>query len=802
MTVENTTNAARRSSDEHARRHLLLSFPELESSQSGTEAVDSLVEGATHSLLFERGTSTLVSVIDLSRRIKEMTGLHYSTDELISALERLESKRRLEFRHSQKRAFRFSEDRFRELSGDLEYRRERMASVQKEWADDVRIRHQLSDSDADALWTAFDRFLAATVSTYAAEAAGFLYLAEEGGAERFGDVLDQRLPQITEYVDGRLIPVARAEYPKFFDVRNGARTDYIAHRLRAAFVYHLLTIDPSASELARTGVADKEFYLDTNFIIRLFGFDGPTLAYGPLAFVELAEQLNCRLVVAEETIHEFIRTVRAEGAQLRRQGVNHAAYRRLIAQHPGDEFNFSTAFYRELESGQVRDVDGFERKYVNADKILKEYGIDIDHAAQITEADRIDSAFLDLASAIRTWSNGKKPIEAGEHDAFMLRLIRGKRGKREKSPASVGCWFLTYDRSVTSYSVRKHPPGCMPEGMLVGDWMQIARPFVPRTENFDMSFVAMLRHPLVFDDPNLVPLTSMMTALRRLEEVKDLPLPLVAAMVADREIVRRIEMSKGPEKLRELLEVQSATYASQLEKKQQRTAYEAEEQRALAAQFERSSQEHRQRHADAQAALQRTKTGLETATRALVDQRAQAEEDRELAVQTATAEAAERTRNLLAEQKAASDFASEKRAEAAANRAVADYKRRLKGVTLLLVTLLLVAGAFIFLPYLRTVENYTIAVSWSVVVFISIRGIVRRRTADETRAELADWLAIIGFLTVSVIAISKAIWMDPVALPATPTPASSSPRAVQSSPSGAQDPAGPKAADTDRARRD
>jgi hypothetical protein len=234
----------------------------------------------------------------------------------------------VQFRHAEKRAFIFSEKRHAELDADLVYREERDDAMRKEWFDELRLRHALDDDQLQTLWMALDEFIARLMNTYAAEAAAFLYQAD-GGRGRFESAVAHRIPQVAEVVGEDLVDVAVTEFTRFFDQASAARTDYIAHRLRSAFVFHLLNLDPGASQLIQEHVSGKMFYLDTNFIFRLFGFDGPTEAYGPQAALQMANALKCNLVVAAETEHEFIRRLRSEMKEIRKHAITQETLQRV-----------------------------------------------------------------------------------------------------------------------------------------------------------------------------------------------------------------------------------------------------------------------------------------------------------------------------------------------------------------------------------------------------------------------------------------------------------------------------------------
>lgn len=559
-----------------ARRHLLLSFPNLDASDSGHDALNRLVEGAVHHLLAEGHETTIITVTEVVDAIRAMSGLRYESAEVIAALTRLEKLGHVSFRHEAKRAFVFSERRHRDLCADAAYRRERLAAVRQEWGDDVRLRHDLSDEQVETLWIALEQFIALLMNNYAAEAAAVLYQTA-GGHERFAEVLAQRAPRIADVVQSELHEIARQEFPRFFEKTSAARTDYIAHRLRGTFVFHLLNLDPAASELVRENVSKKTLYLDTNFLFRLLGFDGPTKAYGPMAVVEMSRSLQCKLVVAEETVHEFLRRLRNEVRTLRANPITQEVSQRLIAEHPGDEYTFMRAYFREYLDGKIRTPDQFEQKYSNLTQLLREYGIEIDETAEIDEQDEKDDAILDLQSAFNTWTGQQRHPDGVAHDAFMLTFVREQRGRRDKRASEVKVWLLTYDRALTAFAVHRAGPDHLPVVMLAEDWLQIARPFLPRTADYDTSFVSLLQFPVAFDDPSLVKLNEMVEALQRLDNMRDVPAPVIAGMVSDGAMLNRIRLAQDQGAVQRLVEVQAAAYAVEQEKKVERLTQEKNE---------------------------------------------------------------------------------------------------------------------------------------------------------------------------------------------------------------------------------
>jgi hypothetical protein len=124
--------------------------------------------------------------------------------------------------------------------------------------------------------------------------------------------------------------------------------------------------------------------------------------------VELAKQLNCRMVVAQETLDEFVRSLRAETHKLSTIPLRRDTYRRIAAEHPTDEYAFMQAFYKEWHSGRINSVEEFERKYSNVAALLEDWGIEIDAEAVLNDEEKTREDYRQQFSELNNWHNAEK----------------------------------------------------------------------------------------------------------------------------------------------------------------------------------------------------------------------------------------------------------------------------------------------------------------------------------------------------------------------------------------------------------
>ena len=217
-------------------------------------------------------------------------------------------------------------------------------------------------------------------------------------------------------------------------------------------------------------------------------------------------------------------------------------------------------FYKLLNGGKVKNVDEFEQRHTAVVPLLQEWGIEIEECG-LSDADKDTEAFKDQFSQLNSWHNGQKPLVSIEHDVFLAEMIRRRRGSVDETAAGVKYWVLTYDRRLVKYSVYYATPDQLPFCMVADDWLQIARPFLPRTDNYQNAFVTLLDNPILYPSDHTVPFDHMVEALHRLERYEELPMPVVASMMASAEVTRKFRTAQSTDEERRLLEVAAAEAA-------------------------------------------------------------------------------------------------------------------------------------------------------------------------------------------------------------------------------------------------
>jgi hypothetical protein len=540
-----------------ALRHLLISFPELHARSRGANVVDMLVEGAVANLLLNKAGPTILTAEDVIRKIRQLTTLEYRTAEVVEAFIRLAAAGALEFRDESKRSIMFSAERHAEVVQQIQARSAQLSGTIDQWGRSIGEAYGLSLQHTQEMSAALDRLVASVCHHFSAEAAALLYSGSAEGSLRFQAALDDRIPDVEAALSEPLREIGRVELRKFFQDTNEERRAYLVDRLNAAFFFHLLSIDPGASALVREQFENKVLYLDTNVLYGLLNLKGPTQAYPANLVIATSNELGIQLRVARETVSEFIRSLRAETQRLRATPILSEDYQRIAAEHPSDEWAFMREYFRLRNSGQLKTIDEFERRFTQIEAYLESWDISIDEDAVLTDEIQAEESFRERVILLDRWTRYQKSERGVRHDVFLPLVIRKRRGGTAVTPARAREWFVTFDRRLAPFEIH-HPvePAEVAPCVRVEDWIQVIRPFLPRTAEYEAAFSAMLSEPVLYlPSDSGVPLDHKVEALSRLEAYEPMPPAVVAGMVADSEFIRRFLEAESSEEEKNVIEL-------------------------------------------------------------------------------------------------------------------------------------------------------------------------------------------------------------------------------------------------------
>lgn len=548
------------------RRRLALSFPDGDGRATKELTVDHLILCAIAEVVRRAPETAIRTATDVCSALQDALSLTYGENEIVPSLERHAAAGRIAFRGDSHKAFVVNPDALTPVEQQSNELKIQKSIVRDSWIAELRTRHTLSDDDATALWDALEEFLSRIVDRSAAEAASFLYGSEHSARERFIEALNSAAPDIGESLSPELRDLGKQEIPRFLTSTNDAdRRRYLAETLRAAFFFYLLSIDPGASALIMDRLQGKTLYLDTNVIFRLVGFHGPSMENVAKAIVSAAQSLGCRLVVAEETVREYQRTLSGEGEELKLIPNRRSIYLAVAARHDSFAGSFAAKYQQEVLAGLVQDVRQFVRKYSLLKDLLQPFGITIESSAILTEKERTSEEFRDLVGRYSMWKASGKGQGTLEHDVFLLRHVEKLRDGRSAGFADTPFWALTHDRRLTGFTVTLANADDSQTCMLAEDFLQIAQAFLPRTLDYSESLAAILQNPAFAPANSTVSFDYMVNAMQRVDRIANLTEGHVVALLANEQFVHDVQRLSKDDEILDLVESELAKQAGKLE---------------------------------------------------------------------------------------------------------------------------------------------------------------------------------------------------------------------------------------------
>ncbi len=264
------------------------------------------------------------------------------------------------------------------------------------------------------------------------------------------------------------------------------RVSYIAQLADGAFNYYSLTVDPEVAEQFRHNLQALTLFLDTNFLFGILD-----LHVNP--FIDVSNQLmaaveqhrlpfTLRYHVATE--REFRSAIDFYGDRLRKR-----KWPTSLSRAASTTRNLSgiELKYHQKNAISPVDVEGFLNPYQHFDVLLKDRHIDIYRVA----ANHRLQEKADLLHEYTDFLNTRKKNKSDtliDHDVTVLDAVQELRSN-SNSTLAAGALLLTCDYLLYKFdwelSKRHNRRACV---LLPNLFMQMLRPFIPASSDFDKSF--------------------------------------------------------------------------------------------------------------------------------------------------------------------------------------------------------------------------------------------------------------------------------------------------------------------------
>jgi len=508
---------------------------------------------ALHEFLVKQAMANLDTepheVPDIKDSLYQLFNLNFEDEEIKGAIERL-MKTGAVISPSQD-VYALSIDEYSELGKSLKDSEEFEQRIIGEWIENINREYfDLSQDDLKSLRTDLTIYLTEIFARHGAECVALVYAGQED-AESFVAKLEDDIFVSLPTRSPRLHKIRIIELPAFFKNATSERKRYIAQLLDSTFIIHILHIDKNCSALIRKQFKGYRLYLDTNFIYRLLGLNGSILQKAAERTVKIAQDLGFVLIVSIRTIEEWQASIKWAVKNLKRGPLPSTALAQVGADYTTEE-DFTTAYWREYAKTKI-SIDDFFALYHRIAELLKEFDIKI----RDTLCDRVkeDPQLKEEISRLNLATDYIKFPEVAEHDAFHRLLILRLRGKSPPETfIDTKVWFLTCDTLLPKYDhFARKSQDKIPFCILPNQWIQTMRPLLPRTQDFDETFVDLFTSPYLRTYGHL-PSNIAQRILGRIAQFERHSPELAVRVLTDSHLTKELRQTEQEEKFLELID--------------------------------------------------------------------------------------------------------------------------------------------------------------------------------------------------------------------------------------------------------
>jgi len=498
------------------------------------------------------------TVSDIKDSLYLLFNLNFEDEEIKGAIERL-MKMGSVVSPSQD-VYALSIDEYSELQKSLKDSEEFEQKTIGEWIENISRKYpDLSQDDLKALGEDLTIYLTEIFARHGAECVALVYAGQEE-AENFVAKLEDDIFASLPTRCPRLHKIRIVELPGFFKNAPTERKQYIAQLLDNTFIIHILHIDKNCSALIRKQFKDHRLYLDTNFIYRLLGLDGPILQKAAETAVRIARDLGFVLTVSTRTTEEWQASIERAVKNLKRSPLISPRLAQVGADYTTEE-DLTTAYWREYAKTKI-SIDDFFALYQRIEGLLEECDVTI----RDTLCDRIknDPQLQEEISKLNLATDYIKVSKIAEHDAFHRLLILRLRGKTQPQTfLDTKVWFLTCDTLLPKYDrFARKSQDKIPFCILANQWIQTMRPLLPRTQDFDETFVDLFTSSYLRTYGDL-PSNIAQTILGRITQFEEHSPELAVKVLTDRHLTKELRQTEEEEKIFELIDSATAKAAEE-----------------------------------------------------------------------------------------------------------------------------------------------------------------------------------------------------------------------------------------------
>jgi flagellar biosynthesis GTPase FlhF len=514
--------------------------------------------------------------------------------------------------------------------------------VKVQWCESLKTSFQTwNDQIADELWECLQLYLTRLFRRHGAQAALVASGQRFEDAEldtSIGDILTNAISEGCRTIDKA---AARAALDAFFKEQTPEKARYIAQLLDGTFSFYTLFTDEATQAYLKRAIPQITVFLDTNFLFGVLGLhDNPQNEVSvELVTIVRDQKLPFELYYHEDSLHEMRDTIDAIEKHLSRFMWSTALSRAVLQTRAYLLSGLELKFHEANAKSQI-EPGVFFLKYRYVEKLLNAQGFKIYRRPQKLDLDKLDQKTTEMISHYKRYleeHHKEKKFSQVRHDILVWQTAKGLR-KSHATGLDVGALLLSADQRFFAYDW-----GVLSSGsglgvvVLPSQLLQLLRPFVPRTIDFDKRFAEVFSLPGFragdFDFSRVI-----QRVLQFLATVKDIGEETAAAILADELLMRRLRNVESEEEIKVAVE-------SEILKK---NAELAEQNKAVSAKLEAAQAEAAQKQSLLEAAQRDAAGHARTASeRAAELERERLEKEKSVAAAAAAENATAQIRQEL-----------------------------------------------------------------------------------------------------------------------------------------------------------
>jgi predicted nucleic acid-binding protein/uncharacterized membrane protein len=429
----------------------------------------------------------------IRKKLTEIIGFSLEFEQVFGALQRLQQKETIYAvdTHSDK-AIRFglpvetTSELIKKYKEQIEFEN----NIVDAWKAQLKVEHtELSDEELDLLQEDLEIFSLRLFSMHSIESVSLYYGEDENVAKLLNELNVQSISELLPARSEKLNKIRMRELPEFFKNAPLDRKRYIGQQLNRIFLLHMVQLDPTCAKLVSEHITGGVLFLDTNFLMRLFGIDGEDLQVAAKRLLELSKGLGYRAAISPRTLEEYqfkIDNLLGKGGSM--HPINPTVAEAALS--TTCDRNCYTNYWmrvRSLEKGVSRQ--GFWGIFKEVQEFLEAYDIKVnkegDSAIRGNPTALLEEESL-LGRCLPEYDAHPSIVEHDAHHRLLILHLRA--GYEEKSPLEVPYWFLTCDTKLPVYDRRARARDKLkvPFCVLSTHWMQLLAPFSSAVEGFDI----------------------------------------------------------------------------------------------------------------------------------------------------------------------------------------------------------------------------------------------------------------------------------------------------------------------------